>query len=45
MDKDTQKFFNQKMSISLLGENSMIPQSKVVEMCRKFFQYGLDYKK
>jgi hypothetical protein len=45
MDKDTQKFFNQKMRICLLGEDSTIPQSKVIEMCRKFFEMGLKYSK
>lgn len=43
MDKDTQIFFKQKMRICLLGEDSMIPQNKVIEMCRKFFELGLRY--
>jgi hypothetical protein len=45
MDKDTQKYFNQKMRICLLGEPSVISQSKVIEMCRKFFELGLEYGK
>ena len=45
MDKDTQKYFNQKMRICLLGENTMISQNKVIEMCRKFFELGLEYNK
>lgn len=45
MDKDTQKYFNQKMRICLLGEASMIPQNKVIEMCRKFFELGMEYNK
>ena len=45
MDKDTQKFFNQKMRICLLGETSAIPQNKVIEMCRKFFELGIAYNK
>jgi hypothetical protein len=45
MDKDTQKFFNQKMRICLLGENTMISQNRVIEMCRKFFELGLEYDK
>jgi hypothetical protein len=45
MDKDTQLYFNKKMKICLLGENSMISQNKVIEMCRKFFELGLNYDK
>ena len=45
MDKDTQKYFNQKMRICLLGETPMIPQNKVIEMCRKFFEMGMEYNK
>ena len=45
MDKNAHDFFNQKMRICLLGEQSMISQGKVIEMCRKFFQYGLEYGK
>ena len=45
MDKNAHDFFNQKMRICLLGEPSIISQSKVIEMCRKFFQYGLEYGK
>jgi hypothetical protein len=45
MDKETQMLFNQKMRICLLGESSMIPQNKVIEMCRKFFEMGLEYNK
>ena len=45
MDKNAHDFFNQKMRICLLGETSTIPQSKVIEMCRKFFEMGLKYNK
>lgn len=42
-DKEQQEFFNKKMRIMLLGETSLIPQTKVIELCRKFFQYGIDF--
>ena len=44
MEKKEQEFFNRKMSVLLLGEPSLMSQSKVIELCRKFFQYGLEYK-
>jgi len=44
MDKNAQNFFNQKMRICLLGENSMVDQNKLIEMCRKFFELGMNYK-
>jgi hypothetical protein len=45
MDKETQKHFNQKMRICLLGEPSMMTQSQVIELCKKFFVYGIEYNK
>lgn len=43
MTKEQQDFFNKKMRVMLLGELSLMSQTKVIELCRKFFQYGLDY--
>jgi len=33
------------MRIALLGEPSMLSQNRVVELCEKFFKYGLEYNK
>ena len=43
MDKDAQEFFRKKIRISMLGEPSYISQSQVIELCKKFFQYGIEY--
>lgn len=45
MEKNTQEYFRKKMRIALLGEPSMLSQNKVVELCEKFFKYGLEYNK
>jgi len=45
MDKEATEFFRKKLRISLLGEPSLMSQSQVIELCKKFFQYGLDYNK
>lgn len=43
MDKKAQELFRKKIRIALLGEPSFISQSKVIELCEKFFKYGLEY--
>lgn len=45
MEKNTQEYFRKKMRIALLGEPSMLSQNRVVELCEKFFKYGLEYDK
>lgn len=45
MDKEATEFFRKKLRISLLGEPLLMSQSQVIELCKKFFQYGLDYNK
>lgn len=45
MDKETKDFLMKKIRIQLLGEPSLMTQSQVIELCKKFFVLGLDYKK
>lgn len=43
MDKEQQDYFYKRMRASLLGEPSLLSHSKVIDLCKQFFQYGLDY--
>jgi hypothetical protein len=45
MDTNKKEYFRRKMRIALLGEPSMMSQNKVVELCEKFFNYGIEYDK
>lgn len=45
MDTKKKEFFRKKLRIALLGEPSLMPQNKVVELCEKFFNYGIEYDK
>ena len=45
MDTDKKEYFRKKMRIALLGEPSMMSQNRVVELCEKFFNYGVEYDK
>lgn len=45
MEKAEQEYFRKKMRISLLGEPSLITQGRVIELCEKFFNYGIEYNK
>lgn len=45
MDTNKKDYFRRKMRIALLGEPSMMSQNKVVELCEKFFNYGVEYEK
>ncbi len=45
MDTNKKEYFRRKMRIALLGEPSMMSQNKVVELCEKFFNYGVEYNK
>lgn len=44
-DKEMQDFFRKKLRIALLGESSLMTQNQVSELCRKFFEYGIEYAK
>ena len=39
------ELFRRKLRIALLGEPSLMSQNKVVELCEKFFNYGIEYGK
>ena len=45
MDTDKKELFRKKLRIALLGEPSLMSQNKVVELCEKFFNYGIEYGK
>jgi hypothetical protein len=45
MDADEKTYFRKRIRIALLGEPSMMSQNKVVELCEKFFNYGVEYNK
>ena len=45
MDTEKKDFFRKRIRIALLGEPSMMSQNKVVELCEKFFNYGVEYNK
>lgn len=42
-DKKMQDFFRKKLRIALLGESSLMTHNQVSELCRKFFEYGIEY--
>lgn len=44
-DKEMQDYFRKKLRIALLGESSLMTQNQVSELCRKFFEYGIEYAK
>ena len=43
--KEMQEHLRRKMMISLLGESSLMTQGQVTELCRKFFEYGIEYER
>jgi len=45
MDAEKKELFRKKLRIALLGEPSMMSQNRVVELCEKFFNYGIEYGK
>ena len=45
MDTNKKELFRKKLRIALLGEPSMMSQNKVIELCEKFFNYGIEYGK
>lgn len=44
-DKEMQDYFHKKLRIALLGESSVMTHNQVSELCRKFFEYGIEYAK
>ena len=42
-DKEKQDYFRKKLRIALLGESSVMTHNQVSELCRKFFEYGIEY--
>lgn len=42
-DKDKHEYFRRKITIALLGESSLMTPSRVLELCKKFFEYGIEY--
>ena len=44
-DKEMQDYCRKKLRIALLGESSLMTQNQVSELCRKFFEYGIEYAK
>lgn len=44
-DKEKQEYFRRKLTIALLGESSLMTQNKVSELCKRFFEYGIEYAK
>ena len=44
-DKEKQEYFRRKLRIALLGEPSYMTQMQVTELCKKFFEYGIEYGK
>ncbi len=45
MNPEAKAFFNQKMRISLLGESSTLSKTQVIDLCWKFFNYGVQFEK
>lgn len=44
-DKEKQEYFRRKLTIALLGESSLISQARVSELCKIFFECGIEYAK
>lgn len=42
-DKEKQKYFHRKLTVALLGESSLMTPNRVSELCKKFFEYGIEY--
>lgn len=43
IDKEKQEYIRKKLRIAFLGEASLMEQSRVAELCQKFFEYGIEY--
>jgi len=42
-DKEKQEYFRRKLTVALLGESSLMTPNRVSELCKKFFEYGIEY--
>lgn len=45
VETNKKELFRKKLRIALLGEPSLMSQNKVVALCEKFFNYGIEYGK
>lgn len=45
MNKEERQYFNKKLRVEMLGVTSSVPQSKLIQLCEKFFLLGIDYQK
>ena len=43
IDKEKQEYIRRKLRIAFLGESSLMTQNRVAELCKKFFEYGIEY--
>jgi hypothetical protein len=42
-DKEKQEYLRKKITVALLGESSLMTLNRVSELCKKFFEYGIEY--
>lgn len=42
-DNDKHEYFRRKITVALLGESSLMTPNRVSELCKKFFEYGIEY--
>ena len=42
-EKEKQEYFRKKLGLSLLGASPLMTQYQVTELCKKFFDYGIEY--
>lgn len=42
-DKEKQEYLRKKLTVAFLGESSLMTQNRVAELCKKFFEYGIEY--
>lgn len=40
--RDELEYFGKAIRVAMLGESSLIPQHKVIGLCRRFFLLGID---
>lgn len=45
LDNSSKDFFHKRLRIALLGESPLMSQNKVIQLCEKFFNYGIEYEK
>ena len=42
-EKEKQEYFRKKLGLSLLGASPLMTQYQVTELCKKFFDYGMEH--